>query len=93
MLRIKLALTPGTSGVPTGRRPLRPLPPPGWNRPVGYFKSVAHLITGTAVEEDLSIAPTRPDAYILRPASGAARYPELVPHHRDPLRHGQRGTA
>ena len=46
---------PGNAGlgrprVPTGRRPLRPLPPPGWGRRVGNFRSVAPIMTVTGMK-------------------------------------------
>ena len=39
----------------------------------------------------LEHASNSPNTYFLGLVSGAARYPERVPHHRDPLRHGQKG--
>ena len=45
---------PGRPGGSTGRRPLRP---PGGGRRAGDFRSVAHLITVTAMEEGLSVHP------------------------------------
>ena len=83
---------PGRPGGSTGRRPLRPLPPPGGGLPMRNFRSVTHLITVTPVAEDLSMHPTPPSACFPGPASREAEYPTAVPYHRDHPRHGQKGT-